>query len=30
MTAHFFRFCYPLFHTFKNHTATKNKQQTEG
>ncbi|EIQ89634.1 hypothetical protein YPPY01_1990, partial [Yersinia pestis PY-01] len=25
MTAHFFRFCYPLFHTFKNHTATKNK-----
>ncbi|EIQ90921.1 hypothetical protein YPPY02_2025, partial [Yersinia pestis PY-02] len=26
MTAHFFRFCYPLFHTFKNHTATKNKQ----
>ncbi len=26
----FFRFCYPLFHTFKNHTATKNKQQTEG
>ncbi|EIR07348.1 hypothetical protein YPPY06_2095, partial [Yersinia pestis PY-06] len=22
MTAHFFRFCYPLFHTFKNHTAT--------
>ncbi|EIT32437.1 hypothetical protein YPPY98_2029, partial [Yersinia pestis PY-98] len=24
MTAHFFRFCYPLFHTFKNHTATKN------
>ncbi|EIR21350.1 hypothetical protein YPPY72_2172, partial [Yersinia pestis PY-72] len=21
MTAHFFRFCYPLFHTFKNHTA---------